>query len=86
MEYLNLKDKVAVITGGGGIICSTLAKALAQHGVKTVILDHKPEACEIAEEIEKEFNTPSMGVCASVLDKESLESAMKINSCQVRSY
>jgi NAD(P)-dependent dehydrogenase (short-subunit alcohol dehydrogenase family) len=78
MEYLNIKDKVAVITGGGGIICSTLAKALAQQGVKTVILDHKPEACEIAGEIEKEFNVPSIGVCASVLDKESLESALKI--------
>jgi NAD(P)-dependent dehydrogenase (short-subunit alcohol dehydrogenase family) len=78
MDYLNIKDKVAVITGGGGIICSTLAKALAQQGVKTVILDHKPEACEIAGEIEKEFKTPSLGVCASVLDKESLESALKI--------
>jgi NAD(P)-dependent dehydrogenase (short-subunit alcohol dehydrogenase family) len=78
MEYLNIKDKVAVITGGGGIICSTLAKGLARHGVKTVILDHKPEACEIAGEIEKEFGTPSLGVCASVLDKQSLESALKI--------
>ncbi len=78
MEDLNIKDKVAVITGGGGIICSTLARALAQHGVKTVILDHKPEACEIAFEIEKKYNTPSLGVCASVLDKESLEAAQKI--------
>jgi NAD(P)-dependent dehydrogenase (short-subunit alcohol dehydrogenase family) len=78
MDYLNIKDKIAVITGGGGIICSTMARALAAHGVKTVILDHKPEACEVAYQIEKEYNTPSIGVCASVLDKESLESALKI--------
>ena len=78
MYDLNLNGKIAVLTGGGGIICSTLAKALAQHGVRTVILDHKPEACEIAGVIQKEYNTPSLGVCASVIDKESLESALKI--------
>ncbi len=39
MNELNLKDKVAVITGGAGIICSSMAKSLASHGVKTVILD-----------------------------------------------
>jgi NAD(P)-dependent dehydrogenase (short-subunit alcohol dehydrogenase family) len=78
MDDLKIRDKVAVITGGGGVICSTLARSLAAHGVKTVILDHKAEACEIAGEIEKEYNVPSIGVCASVLDKESLESALKI--------
>jgi NAD(P)-dependent dehydrogenase (short-subunit alcohol dehydrogenase family) len=78
MEDLNIRGKVAVITGGGGIICSTLAKALAAQGVRTVILDHKPEACEIAGEIEKEFSTPSIGVCASVLDKDSLIAGLKL--------
>ncbi len=39
MNELNLKDKVAVITGGAGIICSTMAESLAAQGVKTVILD-----------------------------------------------
>ena len=39
MNDLNLKDKVAVITGGAGIICSAMAKSLAAQGVKTVILD-----------------------------------------------
>ena len=44
MNELNLKDKVAVITGGAGIICSTLARSLAAQGVRTVILDHNKEA------------------------------------------
>jgi NAD(P)-dependent dehydrogenase (short-subunit alcohol dehydrogenase family) len=78
MNELNLKDKVAVITGGAGIICSTMARALAAEGVKTVILDvNKESASRIAMEIEKEFNVPSMGVLASVLDKPSLENARK---------
>jgi NAD(P)-dependent dehydrogenase (short-subunit alcohol dehydrogenase family) len=78
MNDLNLKDKVAVITGGAGIICSTLARSLASHGVKTVILDlNRDAAIDVAKQIEKEFNTPSMGVSASVLDKTSLETAKK---------
>jgi NAD(P)-dependent dehydrogenase (short-subunit alcohol dehydrogenase family) len=79
MNELNLKDKVAVITGGAGVICSTLARSLAAQGVKTVILDLNGEAAEkVAGEIETEFNTPSIGLSANVLDKPSLESALKI--------
>jgi NAD(P)-dependent dehydrogenase (short-subunit alcohol dehydrogenase family) len=78
MNELNLKDKVAVITGGAGIICSTMAKSLAAQGVKTVILDLNKEASvEVANEIEKEYGTPSIGISASVLDKSSLEAARK---------
>ena len=76
MNELNLKNKVAVITGGAGIICSTMARSLAAQGVKTVILDlNKEAAVKVASEIENEFKTPSMGVSASVLDKGSLISA-----------
>jgi NAD(P)-dependent dehydrogenase (short-subunit alcohol dehydrogenase family) len=78
MNELNLKDKVAVITGGAGIICSTLARSLAAQGVKTVILDlNKDAAKEVAKQIETEHNTLSIGVAASVLDKASLENALK---------
>ncbi|MDQ1296515.1 MAG: hypothetical protein QG611_493 [Bacteroidota bacterium] len=76
MNELNLKNKVAVITGGAGIICSEMARSLAAQGVKTVILDlNKEAATAVAEKIEKEFKTPSIGVSASVLDKSSLEKA-----------
>ena len=78
MNELNLKDKIAVVTGGAGIICSTLARSLAAEGVKTVILDlNKDAAMDIAKQIENEFNTPSLGISASVLEKASLETAFK---------
>ena len=78
MNELNLKNKVAVITGGGGIICSILARSLAAHGVRTVILDlNKDAATEVSSRIEKEFSTPSLCVTANVLDKTSLEAAKK---------
>jgi NAD(P)-dependent dehydrogenase (short-subunit alcohol dehydrogenase family) len=76
MNELNLKNKVAVITGGAGIICSTMAKSLSNQGVMTVILDLNKDAAEaVAKEIENESGNPSMGVAASVLDKTSLEKA-----------
>jgi NAD(P)-dependent dehydrogenase (short-subunit alcohol dehydrogenase family) len=78
MNELNLKNKVAVVTGGAGIICSEMARSLAAQGVKTVILDlNKEAAVKIAAQIEKEFKTPCMGISASVLDKASLETARK---------
>jgi NAD(P)-dependent dehydrogenase (short-subunit alcohol dehydrogenase family) len=76
MNELNLKNKVAVITGGAGIICSEMAKSLAAQGVKTVILDLNKDAAEkLAREIEKNLKTKSIGLSANVLDKASLEAA-----------
>ena len=76
---LNLKGKVGVITGGGGVICSTMAKAMAEQGVKTAILDLNEEAAKaVAQEIEKTYNVASIGLSANVLSRESLEEAKKI--------
>ena len=49
---VDLTGKVAVVTGGGGILCSVMAKALAKAGAKVAILDLRAEAAEkVAEEI-----------------------------------
>jgi NAD(P)-dependent dehydrogenase (short-subunit alcohol dehydrogenase family) len=76
MNALNLKDKVAVVTGGGGVLCSTMAKGLAAEGVKIAILDLNEEAAKkVAEEIKEEYAVQSIGISANVLSKESLEAA-----------
>jgi NAD(P)-dependent dehydrogenase (short-subunit alcohol dehydrogenase family) len=78
MDSLNIKDKVAVITGGGGVLCSEMAKALAANGVKTVIIDLKKDAAEsVAHEIENEFGITALGLSANVLERSSLEAAKK---------
>lgn len=78
-ETLDLTGKTAVITGGGGIICSVMAKSLASQGAKTAIIDLNREASEkVAKEIEEEFGIPSLGLSANVLDKSSLEESKKI--------
>ena len=76
MNDLNLKNKVAVITGGAGVICSTMARSLSFQGVKTAILDINGDAAvKLAEEIEKASGVESIGIAANVLNKASLEAA-----------
>ena len=78
MNELNLNNKVAIITGGAGVICSEMAKSLAAQGVKTVILDlNKDAALKVAQGIEKEYKSKSIGLSANVLEKASLEQAKK---------
>lgn len=70
---VDLKDKVVVITGAAGVICSHLARAIAQCGAKVAILDRDiAKAQEFAEKINKEGYI-AKGFEANVLIKESLE-------------
>ncbi len=79
MNHLNLKDRVAVITGGGGVLCSAIAKDMASQGVKTAILDLNLEAAEkVANEIKDVFGVESIGISANVLNKVSLKDALEV--------
>lgn len=73
-EYSN---KVVVITGGGGILCSTMAIALAEQGAKIAILDLRIEnAQKVADEITGKGGT-AIGIATNVLDSGSLKEAHK---------
>jgi len=75
---VDLSGKVAVVTGGGGILCSMMGKALALSGAKVAILDLRLEAAEkAAQEIVDEGGI-AIGLSANVLEKESLEAAKKV--------
>ena len=73
-------SKVIVITGAGGVLCSTLAKALAEDGHPLAILDLQEAAANhVAEQITGAGGT-AIGVMANVLEKDSLLAARsKIN-------
>ena len=67
--------KVAVITGGGGVLCSVLARALAQCGASVVVLDiNLPTAEKVADEIRSQGGQ-AIAIQADVLDNESLLAA-----------
>jgi len=80
--------KVAVVTGGGGVLCSTMAQALADRGAKIAILDLREETAErVAVEI-REKGGEAVGVACNVLDLASLKAAhQKVNellgSCDI---
>ena len=40
---INLKDKVAVVTGGGGVLGGSISRSLVENGVKVAILDIRQE-------------------------------------------
>lgn len=84
-KYNDLEGKVAVVTGGGGVLCSTMAEALARQGVKVAILDLKKES---AQRIADAINTAggkAIGVEANVLKLESLKKAHQEVSDQLGS-
>ncbi len=76
MEKLfNIKGKVIVITGGGGVLCGTIAKALAKAGAKIAVLSlTEAHAKKVADEI-KSNGGRAIAVQCDVLDKNSLERA-----------
>jgi NAD(P)-dependent dehydrogenase (short-subunit alcohol dehydrogenase family) len=72
---VNLQDQVALITGGGGVLCSTMARALAACGAKIAVADLKQEAAEkVAAQIRQEGGK-AISVACNVLEKASLDAA-----------
>ncbi len=72
-----MNSKTIVLTGAAGVLCSTLAIALAKEGHKIAILDLKKEA---ADDVAKSINEQggfAIGLEANVLQKESLLKAKK---------
>ncbi|PIB34253.1 D-mannonate oxidoreductase [Reichenbachiella sp. 5M10] len=70
-----IEHKVVVITGGGGVLCSTMASQLAGLGAKVAILDLKKENAEQVAKAIRQKGGQAIGVEANVLDKKSLLAA-----------
>lgn len=68
----DLKDKVAVVTGGGGVLCGAMAAALAKAGAKVAVLDLMEEA---ANKVAAQCGNGSIGVKCNVLEAESIKAA-----------
>ncbi len=75
MTHTNLKDKVIVITGGGGVLCSAFAKDLAAQGAKVAVLDLREEAAQIVVDEINAAGGTAVAVGCNVLEAESLEAA-----------
>lgn len=72
---VDLRGKTAVVTGGGGVLCSAFAKALAECGASVAVLDLRKEAAQaVATEINASGGR-AVGVACNVLERESIQCA-----------
>lgn len=70
---IDLRNKIVVITGAGGVLCSMMAKALAQSGAKTALLNRSLESVlKVEEEIIAAGGCAKAFEC-NVLDKVSIQ-------------
>lgn len=75
-ELFDLEDKVAVLTGGGGVLVGAMALALGRQGARVVIMDREPTgANEVLTRLRAE-GVEADAIIADVLNRESLNDAV----------
>lgn len=71
----DFNGRTAVVTGGAGVLCTVMGRALAEAGAKVAILDLNSGAAEkLAAEI-RAAGGKAVGIGCDVLDKRGLEAA-----------
>ncbi|HDY66028.1 MAG TPA: SDR family oxidoreductase [Phycisphaerae bacterium] len=74
-KLFDVADKRIVITGGAGVLCGAVAKALARRGAKVAVLDLNLQGAEaLCKEIESSAGRAEPISC-NVLEKQSVEAA-----------
>ncbi len=76
-ELIDLADKVVVITGGGGVLCGTMSKALAKAGVKVAVLDLDEKAAKKVVDKVKSEGGAGIAVKCNVIERDSIEAALE---------
>lgn len=78
LDMFSLNGKVAVVTGGTGVLGSEMCRALSQAGAKVVIIGRRKDAADaLANELISQGGE-ALGISADVLDQNRLEEARKI--------
>ena len=75
---IDLNGKVAVVTGGGGVLCSRFSQALAANGAKVAVCDLRPENAQKCVDDIIAAGGEAIAVEANVLEKESLMKAREV--------
>ena len=74
-SMFDLQGKVAVVTGGGGVLCAGIARALAAAGANVAVLDLRKESAEAVVQNITADGGKAMAVYCNVLNKESIQAA-----------
>ena len=70
-----MEGQVVVITGGGGVLCSTIAKEYARLGAKVAVTDLKLDAAQIVADEINAAGGIAKAYSINCLDKQSLIAA-----------
>jgi len=74
-NHPSLTNRVAVVTGGGGVLCGDFAKVLAAQGCKVAVLDLNLDAAQaVVDEITQAGGT-AIALTCNVLERESIVAA-----------
>ncbi|MFZ5917743.1 MAG: SDR family oxidoreductase [Chloroflexota bacterium] len=73
--FFGLKGKVAVVTGGGGVLCGAMSRALGRAGARVAVLDLFPEAAQKVVDDIRADGSKATAIQCDVLDRASIEAA-----------
>lgn len=77
-DMFSVQGKVVVVTGGGGVLCGTMSRALAAAGASVAVLDISLEAArQVVEDITAAGGNATAIAC-DVLDRRSIEAACAV--------
>ena len=71
----DVKGKVAVITGGAGVLCAEMAYALGESGAKIVLLDIGEKGMAVVSKELENKGIDHLAIKTDVMDKSSIEEA-----------
>jgi NAD(P)-dependent dehydrogenase (short-subunit alcohol dehydrogenase family) len=77
-KHFDFSGKTAVVTGGAGVLCASLCRALADAGARVAVLDLNAEAAEALAAAIRADGRDALGVVCNVLERNSIETAAQV--------
>lgn len=72
---IRLDGEVAVVTGGGGVLCGAMCKAFAAAGARVAVLDARLDAARSVSDQIGDAGGTALPVACNVLEREAVEAA-----------
>jgi NAD(P)-dependent dehydrogenase (short-subunit alcohol dehydrogenase family) len=73
LKKFRLQDRVAIITGGAGLLGVQHAEAIAEAGGTPVLWDINKDVSKVAVRISRDYKLPSLGMIVDITNHESIE-------------